>query len=95
LTVVDPRRFNSEFHVGRKIRIKAESPNGTHRTPEYIKGKTGVIEKAHGVVFGYEIDHREDWGPLYTVVFETMEIANVSGKDKILVDVHEDWLESI
>jgi nitrile hydratase subunit beta len=87
--------LNKELQVGKRVRVKAQNPEGTHRTPEYIKGKIGMIEGVHGVVSGYEIDHREDWGPLYTVVFDTREIANISGKDKILVDVHEDWLETV
>jgi Nitrile hydratase beta subunit len=78
--------------VGVKIRVKTESPGGTHRTPEYIKGKRGVIIASHGVVSGYEIDHKEDWGNLYTVEFDAKEVSGVSSDDKILVDIHEDWI---
>jgi hypothetical protein len=84
-----------EFNPGMKVQIKAANPNGTHRTPEYIKGKSGVIVMSHGVVSGYEIDHREDWGPLYTIIFDKSELGDLSGNDKILVDVHEDWLEPL
>jgi Nitrile hydratase beta subunit len=85
--------MSKQFAVGMKVRVKLVNPGGTHRTPEYIKGKEGVILKSHGVVPGYEIDHREDWGPLYTVEFDRMQILDLKGNDKILVDVHEDWLE--
>ncbi len=85
--------MTNEFQVGKRIRIKKENPDGTHRTPKYIMGKTGTILASHGNVSNYEIDHREDWGPLYTVQFDTAEISGINGRDKILVDVHEDWLE--
>ena len=79
--------------MGSKIKVKKESPGGTHRTPKYIMGKTGIITASHGIVPGYEIDHREDWGNLYTVEFDIGQISGIKGRDKILVDVHEDWIE--
>ncbi len=77
-----------------RVRIKKDNPGGTHRTPYYIMGKHGLILSSHGLLTGYEFDHREDWGPLYTVEFDMEEIAGIKSIDKILVDVHEDWLES-
>ncbi|MDA4130009.1 MAG: nitrile hydratase subunit beta [Thaumarchaeota archaeon] len=85
--------MQDNFKPGKKVHIKTTNPEGTHRTPKYIMGKSGTIYISHGALTGYEVDHSEDWGPLYTVEFQTEEISRSKSIDKILVDVHEDWLE--
>lgn len=84
------------FSVNDNVAVKRENPGGTRRTPNYIRGKKGRIIRSHGTIGGHSHDHAEDWGPLYTVIFEHGEVfESVPGRsdDKIAVDIHENWLE--
>ena len=89
------QKLNQElrFSVGQKVRVKLQSPGATRRTPDYIRGKVGIVFAIHGSVPGYEYDHADDWGPLYTVVFDSKEVFGHSENEKILIDLHEPWLE--
>jgi hypothetical protein len=79
------------FSIGQKVRIKTESQGPNRRVPGYARGRTGIIVEAHGVVPDYQRDHRDDWGPLYSVHLDptSVERSNV----RVVLDVHESWLE--
>ena len=74
------------FRVGDRVRVLADVPGGNPRTPRYLRGRTGTVVRAHGVVEN-PLDHRDAYPPLYTVVFPLPR-----GDDEILADVHEEWL---
>jgi hypothetical protein len=79
------------FDVGQPVRISARSHGGHHRTPGYVKGKTGTVVLRHGAFTNPETRaYGEDGLPerqLYLVA-----LAGES-HDRIYVDVFEHWLE--
>ena len=81
-----------QFGVGSRVRVKAENRDGNPRTPEYIRGKTGVVAGVHGVIYN-PIDHRDSYPPLYSVVFAVRDVFGGASGDKLSVDLHDDWLE--
>ncbi len=83
----------SKFRVQDRVLVMKESPCATRRTPHYVRGKTGTIIEVHGKVQGHEHDHPDDWGPLYSVIFETIELFGYPSNEKIVLDLHESWLE--
>ncbi len=72
--------------------MRAQSPGGNPRTPEYLKGKAGVIVALHGVIEN-PFDHRDVYPYLYTVAFDVTELFGGPSTDKVYADVHEEWLE--
>jgi nitrile hydratase subunit beta len=80
------------FAIGQRVRIAARGHDGHHRTPAYVKGKTGVIERAHGAFTNPETRaYGGDGLPeqqLYLVALDQ------ETKDRVLADVFEHWLEA-
>lgn len=80
------------FAVGDAVRVSERGRDGHHRTPRYLKGKRGTIERAHGpyrdpetrAYGGSGLPRRE----LYLVSFE-------DGADdtRVWADIYEHWLE--
>jgi nitrile hydratase len=80
------------FAVGEGVRVRTEVPNGNPRTPEYVRGKRGVIDVVHGTMAN-PIDHRGVHPTLYTVRFVIKDLFGGAVEDTLRVDVHEEWLE--
>jgi nitrile hydratase len=90
----DPR-----FAVGNQVRVIRSNPPGHRRTPFYIRGKTGVIERDCGrhrnpeeLAYGWT---GEPLKRLYRVRFMQIEVwPDYSGNptDTIDVDIYEHWL---
>ncbi len=81
-----------KFSVGDKVRIKTEDYNDRKRVPRYIMGRVGTVETVRGF-FSNPRDHREDRPPIYSVGFDQEQISPQGfKKDKIIVDVFEDWM---
>ena len=73
------------------MRVKTEVSGPNRRVPLYARGRTGTVVQAHGTVPDYQRDHREDWGPLYSV---RLDAASGEGSNVgVVLDVHESWLE--
>jgi nitrile hydratase subunit beta len=81
------------FHTGQRVRVSARIHDGHHRTPDYIKGKVGTIQRAHGTFANPETRAYGDDGlpeqRLYLVGFEGGSVH-----DRVFVDVFEHWLEA-
>ena len=82
------------FGVGSRVRVKTENRDGNPRTPEYIRGKSGVVAEVHGVIYN-PIDHRESYPPLYTIDFAVRDVFGGASRDKLSVDLHDEWLEPV
>jgi nitrile hydratase len=79
------------FNPGQQVRVSARSHDGHHRTPAYIKGKVGTVERVHGEFTNPETRAYGDDGlPKQTLYLVGFEQPN---RDRILVDVYEHWLE--
>ena len=88
------------YRVGERVRVAARAHDGHHRTPGYLKGKTGTIERAHASFANPETRAYGADGlpkqPLYLVGFVQREVwPEYRGRasDRIYADVFEQWLE--
>jgi hypothetical protein len=87
------------FALGDVVRVAAVNPPGHRRTPFYIRGKEGMIERVCG-----EFSNPEELGygfngspkkRLYRVRFRQKDLwADYAGQvgDTVDVDVYEHWL---
>ena len=73
-----------QFRVGDQVRVKTSGTNP--RTPGYVRGQVGEVVGLHGQMEN-PLDHRDVYPPLCTVAFAVQE------RDRLYVDLHEDWLE--
>jgi nitrile hydratase len=90
------RRFN----VGDRVRVKRSFPPGHRRTPHYIRGKHGVIERVCGafpnpeeLAYGFDGEPKR---VLYRVRFKQTEVwPDYAGpeRDGIEIEIYEHWLE--
>jgi nitrile hydratase len=83
---------------GQRVRVSARSHSGHHRTPGYIKGKVGTVERAQGAFTNPETRaYGNDGLPeqaLYLVGFDQSDVwPHYDGRDRIYLDVFEHWLE--
>lgn len=90
---------NDRFKPGDRVRVRTDDRPGHIRTPFYIRGKTGWIEKVHGEFLNPEsLAFGRDGLPkrtLYLVAFHQTDVWGKSqgAKDKVLVDIYEHWLD--
>jgi len=90
------------FRIGDRVRVRADEVAGHHRTPAYLKGKTGVIERTFGAWCNPEtLAYGKPGLPkraLYTVRFEMDEVwqgdGGYSAADTVTADLYAHWLES-
>jgi nitrile hydratase len=90
-----------KFKPGDRVRVRFEDRPGHIRTPWYIRGKTGSIERVYGEFLNPEsLGHGGDGLPrkvLYRVAFQQRDVWEHyhSRQDKLLVDIFEHWLDPI
>jgi len=91
------RRFN----VGDRVRVKRAFPPGHRRTPHYVRGKIGVIERVCGAFANpEELAYGFDGKPervLYRVRFRQRDLWPDYGgpeSDHLELEIYEHWLES-
>ena len=88
------------FRPGDRVRVRVLSPPGHVRTPGYIKGKIGTVERLQGSFRNPETLAYGGDGlptqPLYLVSFEQTDLwpqYRDTRADKLLMDIYEHWLE--
>ena len=92
---------NGQFKPGDRVKVKFEDRPGHLRTPWYIRGKSGWIEKVYGDFLNPEsLAFGKDGLPkktLYLVAFNQTDVWGTSAgaKDKVLVDIYDHWLEPL
>jgi nitrile hydratase beta subunit-like protein len=78
------------FPVGARVRVSAREHRGHHRTPGYLKGRVGTIERCHGSFTNPETRAYGESGlpekALYLVRFEN--------GTPLYADIFEHWLEA-
>jgi len=90
-----------KFSPGDKVRVLAIERAGHVRTPSYVRGKPGWIERVHGefpnpesLAYGGDGLPRQ---PLYMVGFRQRDLwpdrYAESPSDRLYVDLYEPWLE--
>jgi nitrile hydratase subunit beta len=90
------------YRPGQRVRVAARAHDGHHRTPDYVKGKIGNVERVHASFTNPETRAYGTEGlpkqPLYLVGFAQHQVwADYRGHsdDRIYVDVFEHWLETV
>ena len=77
------------FAVGQRVRVSAREHRGHHRTPGYLKGRVGIVERCHGSFANPETRAYGESGlpeqPLYLVRFDDGHV--------VCADIFEHWLE--
>jgi hypothetical protein len=88
------------YAVGQRVRVADRTHGGHHRTPSYLKGKTGTVERVHGAFRNPETRaYGSDGLPeetLYRVGFAQPDVwpeYRGPAGDRLCVDVYEHWLE--
>jgi nitrile hydratase subunit beta len=88
------------YGAGERVRVASRPHEGHHRTPGYLKGKTGVVERVHASFANPETRaYGADGLPaqrLYLVGFAQDEVwqgYDGSHSDRVYADVFEHWLE--
>lgn len=86
---------------GQRVRVAARQHQGHHRTPRYLKGKTGRVVRMHGSFTNPETRAYGTDGlplqPLYLVSFAQRDVLpdyRSGANDRIYVDLYEHWLEA-
>ena len=89
-----------KFNPGDPINVRSTYIDTHHRTPDYIKGKSGRVQALCGTFpnpesLAYGLDGRSNEA-LYRVEFEMTELwgERYTGPDgdSLLIDVYEQWL---
>jgi nitrile hydratase subunit beta len=77
------------FAPGQRVRVAAREHRGHHRTPGYLKGRVGTVERCHGSFTNPETRAYGDPGlpekALYLVRFDNGHA--------VYADIYEHWLE--
>ena len=88
------------YHLGQRVRVAGRTHEGHHRTPGYVKGKTGTVERMHASFTNPETRAYGADGlpeqPLYLVGFAQPDLwpdYRGHGSDRMYVDIFEHWLE--
>ena len=92
--------MSEHYSPGDKVRVIETHPPGHRRTPFYIRGKTGVIERSCGAFpnpeeLAYGFDGQPNKA-LYRVRFNQKDVwPNYDGPaaDTVDVDIYEHWLK--
>jgi hypothetical protein len=87
------------FNVGDRVTVARRFPPGHRRTPHYIRGKTGVIERICGafpnpeeLAYGFDGEPKK---VLYRVRFRQRDVwpdYRGAGHDIIEMEIYEHWL---
>jgi nitrile hydratase len=96
MSAADPPHFKP----GDRVRVRHAAPLGHVRTPWYIRGHAGEIERLCGAFANpEELAYNRDGlpaQPLYRVRFRQREVwPNYAGSDRDTIDVeiYQHWLE--
>ena len=88
------------YRAGQRVRVSSREHVGHHRTPAYVKGKLGSIERVHAAFTNPETRAYGGDGfpkqPLYLVGFAQRDLwPDYRGPagDRIYLDLYEHWLE--
>ena len=91
---------DQQFSPGQKVRVIDAHPLGHVRTPFYIRGKTGVVERVCGAFPNPEELAQMRDGlppvPLYRIRFRQNEVwpdYRGSANDVLEVEIYQHWLE--
>jgi hypothetical protein len=91
----------TRFATGERVRIRDDYPPGHIRTPVYLRGREGEIERYFGEFDNAEVVScglRGPKKPVYKVRFRAVDLwPDYAGptRDVVEADLYEHWLEKI
>ena len=92
--------FSPAFEAGQRVRVRKVDAPGHIRTPHYIRGKTGVVERFVGLFKNpEELAYGRSGLPLralYRVRFVQTHVwpdYEGAARDTIDIDLYEHWLQ--
>ena len=90
----------ANFQPGQRVRARNINPVTHTRLPRYARGKSGVVDKNHGIfVFPDSNAHGLGEKPqyLYSVRFAARELwgEQARAKDSVYIDMWDDYLEAV
>lgn len=95
-----PSSLPQRFQQGARVAVRRLAPPGHLRTPWYIRGQTGVVERSCGAFANPEELAYNRAGlpaqPLYRVRFKQRDIWPAyqgAAGDTIEVEIYQHWLE--
>ena len=88
------------FHVGQRVRARNLNPSGHIRLPRYARGKTGVVDRDHGIFVFPDTNARflgDKPQHVYSVRFAARELwgEQASARDSVHIDLWEEYLEPV
>jgi nitrile hydratase subunit beta len=104
LPAVSPRAVpakgsrRARFKAGDRVKVRNIHPLGHTRSPRYVRGKTGVVRRIHGIyVFPDTNAHRagENRQHVYSVEFSARELWGRNDRERLMIDLWEDYLERV
>lgn len=95
-----PEAGAARFVAGDRVAVRAAYPPGHVRTPFYIRGKAGVVERLCGVFANPEelayARSGQPAQPLYRVRFRQSDVwpdYRGQGGDTVDIEIYQHWLE--
>jgi nitrile hydratase subunit beta len=91
----------TRFSPGDEVLVREDYPPGHIRTPVYLRGKRGVVERLYGLFGNPEVLAYGLQGPrkeLYQVCFRAADVwADYEGPAQDLIEaaIYEHWLERV
>ena len=101
MSVAARAAITPRYAAGDRVRVRHVDPPGHIRTPHYIRGQTGVIERFSGYFPNPEekaYGRSGELRALYRVRFVQSEVwADYSGAqlDTLDIDLYEHWLQPV
>ena len=88
----------ARFQAGERVRARNINPTGHTRLPRYARGKSGIVERDHGVFVFPDTDAHflgEKPQHVYTVRFSARELwgESANSRDTVCVAMWDDYLE--
>src|SRR5208282_3670148 len=84
------------FAAGDRVRVRNLNPPGHTRSPRYVRDKIGAIRRDYGsYVFPDTNAHHagENRQHVYSVEFTARELWGTAARERIIIDLWEDYLE--
>ncbi|PZX17580.1 nitrile hydratase [Palleronia aestuarii] len=85
---------------GARVRVRDWSPPGHVRAPAYLRGRTGIVERALGafpnperLAYGLPAEERGLWRVRFTMA-ELWGAAAETPEDTLDAEIYEHWLET-
>jgi nitrile hydratase len=82
------------FVPGDRVRVADRRPEGHHRTPSYLKGRSGTVERVHARFPNPETRaYAGDGRPEQRLYLVRFDLPGQKPGDHVLADLYEHWLE--